>query len=120
MSKTIKVKKTISQLEIAQEIAQELGLTIATVQKVIESQQKKIMDAVANGKSVVMKNFITLKTRVIPEKKFKSGLTQKDETIPSHKIVRATIGEGFKSYINNNSMKSKLCRYVDKNNKKSN
>ena len=108
-------KKTVSQREIAKEIAQELNTTIDLVEKIIDLEQRKTMDRVKKGCTVVKKNYLTIKPYQTKEKLFHSALTGKDYIIEAKSSIRVTVGAGFLSYISENRpMKDKLCRFVDK------
>ena len=71
IKKQRKTIKTISQLEIAKEIANELNTTIDFVLKVVDMEQRKTMEYVSKGYKVIKKNYLTLtpckqKARKIP------------------------------------------------------
>lgn len=111
-------KKTISQLEIAKEIANEINQSIELVSKIIDMEQRKTMEYCKHGVKVIKKNYLTLTPIFKKGKKIHSALTNKDYEVKDKNIIKITIGEGFKSYINKNKpMKDKLCRFVDNSNK---
>lgn len=116
-----KKKKTISQLEIAKQIAEETKYSLSQVQDIIEMEQKLTMQYVQQGITVVKKNYLTI-TKV-KRKGFsrKCGLNQQLYTIPDSECVKVKVGAGFKSMINpNKPMKNKICRFVDKDSSQTN
>ena len=116
-----KHKKTISQLEIAKEISDNLNYPLSQVQNIIEMEQKLTMQYVQNGTAVVKKNYLTLSKVIRKGFTRKCGLNQKTYTIPDSECVKVKIGEGFKSMVNpNKPMKNKICRFVDKDSSQTN
>lgn len=114
-----KSKKTISQLEIAREIATELNQPIELVSKIIDMEQRKTMEYCKRGTKVIKKNYLTLTPIFKEGKKMHSALTNKDYDIKPKNIIKVTVGEGFKSFVNEDKpMKDKLCRFVDNSSKK--
>ena len=114
-----KNKKTISQKEIAREIANEINQSVELVSKIIDSEQRKTMSYCKQGIKVIKKNYLTL-TPVLKEgKTMHSALTNKDYVIEDRINIKVSVGEGFKSFVNKNrQMKDKLCRFVDNSSKK--
>lgn len=111
--KKLETKKTVSQKEIASEIATELKVSLETVEKIIDLEQRKTMERVKKGFVVVKKNYLTIKPYTKVGKTFHSSLTNKDYEIPTKNIVRVTVGDGFASFVSTKPMKDKLCRFVD-------
>ena len=107
-------KQSVSQLEIAREIAEQESLPLETITRIIELEQKLTMIYVKKGKRVVKKNYLTIIPTKKPAKKFHSQLTNKDYEIEECMAVRVAVGSGFKSFVNpKKKMKQKICRFVD-------
>ena len=120
ISSTKKEIKSISQLEIAKEIAREFNLTIDQVLKIVDMEQRKTMEYVKKGYKVIKKNYLTLTPISKDARTIHSALTNKDYEVKAKMIVRVSVGEGFKSFINvDRPMKDKLCRFVNSNNDQS-
>ena len=114
-----KNKKTISQKEIATEIATELNQSVELVSKIIDSEQRKTMAYCKQGIKVIKKNYLTLTPILKEGKTMHSALTNKDYVIEDRINIKVSVGEGFKSFVNKNKqMKDKLCRFVDNSSKK--
>lgn len=117
IKKQRKTIKTISQLEIAKEIANELNTTIDFVLKVVDMEQRKTMEYVSKGYKVIKKNYLTLTPCKQKARKIHSALTNKDYELKPKTTVKVSVGEGFKSFVNvDKPMKDKLCRFVGSNN----
>ena len=109
--------KSISQLEIAKEIAREMNITIEQVLKIVDLEQRKTMEYVKRGYKVIKKNYLTLTPISKEARTIHSALTNKDYEVKAKITVRVSVGEGFKSFINvDRPMKDKLCRFVNSNN----
>ena len=117
VSSTKKEIKSISQLEIAKEIAREFNLTIEQVLKIVDMEQRKTMEYVKKGYKVIKKNYLTLTPISKDARTIHSALTNQDYEVKAKMIVRVSVGEGFKSFINvDRPMKDKLCRFVNSSN----
>lgn len=105
--------KTVDQLTIARMIADKTGLTIAEVTEVIELEQKLTMNFVKRGKKVIKKNYLTLTPRIVKGKSLKCPINGEVYDVETRRGVSVRVGRGFKAYINDNKMPSKICRFVD-------
>ena len=117
MSKTAKevkepkVKKPVDQLKIAKIIAKEMpNLSLTEIQAVIQREQELTIMAVAEGRKVVKKNYLTLYPAPVKAKSWVSPLNGQSYEIPEHNSVCVRVGEGFKSRVAERSMPRKLCR----------
>lgn len=114
MSKTAKepkVKKPVDQLKIAKIIAKEMpNLTLSEVQAIIQREQELTIMAVAEGRKVVKKNYLTIYPTPVKAKTWTSPLNGKSYEIPEHNSVCVRVGEGFKARVAEKSMPRKLCR----------
>lgn len=116
MGKTI---KSISQKEIAREISVELNMSAEIISRIIDLEQRKTMEYCKKGFKVIKKNYLTLTPINKPEKTVFSYITNKEYKVIAKTVVKVTVGEGFKSFVNDNlPMKDKLCRFVGKSSKK--
>lgn len=110
------VVKSISQLDIAKEISKEANLSIEQILKIVDMEQRKTMEYVNKGYKVIKKNYLTLTPISKKARTIHSALTNKDYEVKAKTIVKVTVGEGFKSFINvDRPMKDKLCRFVNSN-----
>ena len=108
-------KNSISQLEIAKVIAEKTQQTIELITQIIELEQKLTMESVKKGLKVIKKNYLTLSPTKLKERTIHSKLTNLTYDLPQRQSVKVTVGEGFKSFINQNKpMKEKICRFVAK------
>ena len=108
-----KKSKSISQLEMAKEIAESTGLSLEVITHVIEEEQKLTMLKIKKGYKVCKKNYITLTPVSTKERKIYSPLTQQVYEVPAKNSVRITLGEGFLSVLNKQKpMKDLMCRFV--------
>ena len=114
-STTEKAKKPVDQLKIAHIIAKEMpNLTLTDIQSVIQREQELTILAIAEGRKVVKKNYLTLYPIDVKAKKWTSPLNGKEYELPQHKSVGVRVGEGFKARVAEKSMPRKLCRTVQK------
>ena len=110
-----RVKKPVDQLKIAKIIAKEMpNLTLTEIQAVIQREQELTILAVAEGRKVVKKNYLTLYPIDVSSKTWKSPLNGETYELPEHKSVGVRVGEGFKARVAEKSMPRKLCRTVEK------
>ena len=118
MSKTAKepkVKKPVDQLKIAKLIAKDMPhLSLSDIQAVIQREQELTILAVAEGRKVVKKNYLTLYPINVASKTWVSPLNGQSYDLPEHKSVGVRIGEGFKARVAERNMPRKLCRTVEK------
>ena len=106
-------KQSVDQLTVAKIVASRLGMNVSTVVDIIEMEQKTTMNYIKRGYKVIKKNYITIEPKAQKGYKFKSGIDGKEHIIPSRTGIKVRIGEGFKSYVNENQvMKNRLCRFV--------
>ncbi|XMB85434.1 HU family DNA-binding protein [Mycoplasmatota bacterium WC44] len=102
-STTNKAKKPISmtQLDIGREIVRKLrGYTLKEVLEILDIEKQVIRIAIKRKKRVVLRNFLTFETAVMPERKWKSALDGKTRTSPSKLRILVRPGKGFKDYVN--------------------
>ena len=112
---TPKAKKPVDQLKIAKIIAKEMpDLTLSDIQAVIQREQELTIMAVAEGRKVVKKNYLTLYPIDVASKKWVSPLNGQSYDLPEHKSVGVRVGEGFKARVAERNMPRKLCRTVEK------
>lgn len=107
-------QQSVSQLEIAKLIAEQIALPLEMITRIIELEQKLTMIKVKEGCRVVKKNYLTITPHKTPARKFHSKLTNKQYDIAEGVTIRIVAGNGFKSFVNpHKRMKPKLCRFVD-------
>lgn len=113
--KETKAKKPVDQLKMAKIIAKEMpNLTLTDIQMVIQREQELTILAIAEGRKVVKKNYLTLYPIDVAAKKWVSPLNGQSYDLPAHKSVGVRVGEGFKARVAEKSMPKKLCRSVQK------
>lgn len=105
--------KTVDQLSIAKIIADKTGLTIAEVTEVIELEQKLTMNFIKRGRKVIKKNYLILTPTIIKGKTLRCPINGEVYEVEARRGVSIRVGRGFKAYINDNKMPSKMCRFVD-------
>lgn len=110
-----KPKKPVDQLKMAKIIAKEMPhLSLADIQAVIQREQELTILAIAEGRKVVKKNYLTLYPIDVGAKKWVSPLNGQTYDLPEHKSVGVRVGEGFKARVAEKSMPKKMCRSVQK------
>ena len=112
----IKKDKTqsIDQLSIAKIVATRLGLDLNTVIAVIDMEQKTTMTYIKRGFKVTKKNYLVMEPKLMKGYNFTSAINGEEYEIPNRVRISIRIGEGFKSYVNDNSkMANRLCRFVE-------
>ena len=110
-----KTKKPVDQLKMAKIIANEMPhLSLADIQAVIQREQELTILAIAEGRKVVKKNYLTLYPIDVSAKKWVSPLNGQTYDLPEHKSVGVRVGEGFKARVAEKSMPKKMCRSVQK------
>lgn len=113
--KKTKDKKPVDQLKIAKIISKEMpNLTLSEIQMVIQREQELTILAIAEGRRVVKKNYLTLYPIDVKSKKWTSPLNGETYDIPEHKSIGVRLGEGFKARVAEKSMPRKMCRSVQK------
>lgn len=112
---TEKVKRPVDQLKMAKIISKEMPhLSLSDIQAVIQREQELTILAIAEGRKVVKKNYLTLYPIDVKAKKWKSPLNGQEYELPEHKSIGVRLGEGFKARVAEKSMPRKLCRTVQK------
>lgn len=110
-AKETKAKKPVDQMKIARIIANEMpNLTLSEIQAVIQREQELTIMAVAEGRKVVKKNYLTIYPSSVKAKTWVSPLNGQSYQIPKHNTVCVRVGEGFKSRVAERKMPRKLCR----------
>jgi|LGVF01.2.fsa_nt_gb nucleoid DNA-binding protein len=105
---------TVDQKTIAKLVASRLGLDIKTVESVVETEQKTTMSYIKRGFKVTKKNYLVLEPKLKKGYTFSSPIDGKVYDIPNKVRISVRLGEGFKSYVNDNSkMANRLCRFVE-------
>lgn len=108
-----KKSKSVSQLEMAKEIAENTGFSLEVITRVIDEEQKLTMLKIKKGFKVYKKNYLTLTPVITKERKIYSPLTQQLYEVPAKNSVRITLGEGFLAVLNKQKpMKNLMCRFV--------
>ncbi|BCR35195.1 HU family DNA-binding protein [Mariniplasma anaerobium] len=107
--------KSIDQLTIAKQIADELSLHAPLVTKVIELEQKLTMQYVKEGYKIIKKNYVSFTPVKKPGFKMTSKLNGQTYEIPERLTVKVRLGQGFKAFVadGNGKMPDKICRFVD-------
>ncbi|MCF7930463.1 MAG: HU family DNA-binding protein [Acholeplasmataceae bacterium] len=111
--------KSIDQLSIAKIVATRLGMSVSQVVEVVEMEQKITMQHVKNNYKVIKKNYITFIPIVKPGYLMHSRLDSNTYEVPERTTIRTKVGQGFKSYVSDNSSKmpDNICRFVDRKEK---
>ena len=113
--KETKTKKPVDQLKIAKIIAKEMPhLTLTEIQAIIQREQELTILAIAEGRRVVKKNYLTIYPIEVKGRKLVSPLNGESYDIPEHMSIGVKVGEGFKALVANRDMPSKICRSVAK------
>lgn len=106
--------QSVSQNEIAKEIAEQTNLPLETITRIVYLEQKLTMISLKEGKRVVKKNYLTLIPIIRGKKNFHSPLTNKDYAVKESKRIKVIVGAGFKAFVNpTKKMPQKMCRFVD-------
>ena len=105
---------TVDQKTVAKIVASRLGLDVKTVENVVEMEQKTTMSYVKRGFKVTKKNYLVMEPKMRQGYKFTSPINGEEYNVPNKVSISVRLGEGFKSYINDNSkMSNRLCRFVE-------
>ena len=105
---------TVDQKTVAKIVASRLGLDVKTVESVVDLEQKTTMSYVKRGFKVTKKNYLVMEPKLMKGYNFTSAINGEDYEIPNRVKIAIRIGEGFKSYVNDNSkMANRLCRFVE-------
>lgn len=105
--------KTVDQLTLARIIAQKHEIPIAEVLEIVVEEQKLTMQFVNDGYRVIKKNYLTMEAKQYESKTWVSPLDKKTYETGEHRRVLVRIGEGFKSFLNDNKkMEDRLCRFI--------
>ena len=106
--------KSISQRDLAKELALKFGMNISVIEGIIEEEQKLTMLYVAKGYKITKKNYITIKPILTKPRTMVCPINKQVYEIPAMRRVVITAGMGFKSVVNKNKkMPDKMCRFVE-------
>lgn len=99
--------EVVDKLSLAKTIANRQCITISEALSLIDAYQSGIINAIKDNKKVQLNDFLTFTPDTLNEKKIVSPLDKKEYVVPRKRVVRISIGKGFKQLIQEGLEKEK-------------
>lgn len=99
--------EVVDKLTLAKIVANRQCITISEATSLIDSVEDVIVTSVKNNKKVQLNDFLTFTPDVLEEKKIVSPLDKKEYIVPRKRVVKITVGKGFKKAIQEGLEKDK-------------